>query len=60
MACKRIAAEAIDEYLQTNEWQVAGIKKAIASLDAGEGVPHEEVIKRIKTWGKSGRSHKRA
>jgi RHH-type transcriptional regulator, rel operon repressor / antitoxin RelB len=29
--------------------QVAGIKKAITSLDRGEGVPHEQV----KDWGKS-------
>jgi hypothetical protein len=29
-----------------NEWQVAGIQKAVASLDRGEGVPHE----RVKEW----------
>ena len=36
-----LAAEAINEYLDVNEWQVGGIKRAIASLDRGEGVPHE-------------------
>ena len=33
-----LAAEAINEYLDLNEWQVAGIQKAVASLDRGEGV----------------------
>ena len=32
-----LAAEAIDEFLDSNEWQVAGIQKAVASLDRGEG-----------------------
>ena len=32
-----LAAEAINEYLDLNEWQVAGIRKAVASLDRGEG-----------------------
>jgi RHH-type rel operon transcriptional repressor/antitoxin RelB len=41
-----LAAEAINEYLDLNEWQVAGIKKAIASLDRGAGIPHAEV----KAW----------
>jgi toxin ParE1/3/4 len=44
-----LAAEAIAEYLAINEWQVAGIKRAMASLDRGEriaqarwnnGLPH--------------------
>ena len=32
-----LAAEAINEYLDLNEWQVAGIQKAVASPDRGEG-----------------------
>jgi RHH-type transcriptional regulator, rel operon repressor / antitoxin RelB len=46
-----LAAEALNEYLGANEWQVAGVKRAIASLDRGEGVSHQEV----KDWvGSSG------
>ena len=41
-----LAAEAINDYLDVNEWQIAGIKQAIASLDRGEGVSHEQV----KDW----------
>ena len=46
-----LAAEAIDAYLEINEWQVAGIKHAIASLDRGEGVPHDQVKDWVASWG---------
>ena len=45
-----LAAEAINEYLDLNEWQVAGIQKAMASLDRGEGVSHEQVKKWVSSW----------
>jgi predicted transcriptional regulator len=41
-----LAAEAIGEYVDVNEWQVAGIKQAMRSMDRGEGIPHQE----IKRW----------
>lgn len=46
-----LAAEAITEYLDVNEWQVAGIKEAIASIDRGEGVAHEQVKEWVASWG---------
>jgi RHH-type transcriptional regulator, rel operon repressor / antitoxin RelB len=46
-----LAAEAINEYLETNEWQVTGIKQAIASLDRGEGVSHALVKDWVTSWG---------
>ena len=45
-----LAAEAINEYLDVNEWQVAGIKQAIASLDEGRGVAHEDVKSWVSSW----------
>ena len=48
-----LAAEAINEYLDINEWQVAGIKRAIASLDRGEGVSHQRVKDWVVSWGVS-------
>lgn len=45
-----LAAEAIDAYLDVNEWQVEGIKKAIASLDRGEGIPHRDVKQLVASW----------
>jgi RHH-type transcriptional regulator, rel operon repressor / antitoxin RelB len=46
-----LAAEALNGYLDLNEWQVAGIKQAMASLDRGEGIPHNEVKDWVKSWG---------
>jgi predicted transcriptional regulator len=47
-----LAAEALNDYLNINEWQVAGIKRAVASLDRGEGVPHQEVKNWVDSWGR--------
>ena len=45
-----LAAEALNAYLDANEWQVAGVKRAIASLDRGEGVSHMEVKEWVNSW----------
>jgi predicted transcriptional regulator len=45
-----LAAEAINEYLEINEWQVAGIKRAIASLDRGGGILHDSVKDWVASW----------
>ncbi len=44
-----LTAEAIAEYLDANEWQVAGIRQALSSLDRG-GVEHEDVRHWIESW----------
>jgi predicted transcriptional regulator len=46
-----LAAEALNEYLDVNEWQVAGVKIALVSLDRGGGVPHDEVRAWVNSWG---------
>ncbi len=45
-------ARALDAYLDIQAWQVEGIEKAIADLDVGKGIPHEEVRKMVFGWGK--------
>jgi predicted transcriptional regulator len=47
-----LAAEAIENYVNINEWQVAGIKQAIGSLDHGHFVSHDEVKKWVSSWGR--------
>jgi RHH-type transcriptional regulator, rel operon repressor / antitoxin RelB len=49
-----LAADAIGAYLDVNEWQVAGIEKAIVSLDAGGGVDHGQVKNWVESWNTSG------
>src|ERR1700682_5994985 len=45
-----LAAVAIEEYLDINEWQVAGIVGAMTSLDRGKGIPHERVKEWVASW----------
>jgi predicted transcriptional regulator len=46
-----LAAEAINGYLDLNEWQVTGIQNAMTSLDRGEGIPHQRVKEWVNSWG---------
>jgi RHH-type transcriptional regulator, rel operon repressor / antitoxin RelB len=46
-----LAAEALGQYLDANEWQLAGIKQAMASMDRGEGVDHDDIKSWIESWG---------
>jgi predicted transcriptional regulator len=47
-----LASEAIETYVNLNAWQVAHIKEALAEDDeGGPGVPHEEVIGWLESWG---------
>lgn len=39
-----VIEEALRQYVETQAWQIEGIKVAIASLDRGEGIPHEQVM----------------
>jgi predicted transcriptional regulator len=45
-----LAGEAIAEYLAVNDWQIAAIKQAIASLDHDHGVLHQEVKNWVRSW----------
>jgi RHH-type transcriptional regulator, rel operon repressor / antitoxin RelB len=46
-----LAAEALSEYLDVNEWQVGGVRQAALSLDKGQGVPHAHVKEWVDSWG---------
>src|SRR5664280_856951 len=45
-----LAAEAISAYLDTNEWQISGIARALASLDRGKGIAHARVSEWVASW----------
>jgi RHH-type rel operon transcriptional repressor/antitoxin RelB len=45
-----LAAEAINEYLDVNEWQVAGIKRAIEAADRGDLIPHDQLKAWVESW----------
>ena len=50
-----LAAEAIEEFLAVQEWQIAAVKEGIAAADRGNLVQHQDV----RAWAASlGSKHK--
>lgn len=49
-----LAAEAIREYIETNEWQIQEIESALAEADSGDFASDSEVKKLTDKW--NGRS----
>jgi predicted transcriptional regulator len=46
-----VASQAIEDYVSVYEAQIEGIKKAIASADAGKFSSHEDVKAWVESWG---------
>jgi predicted transcriptional regulator len=45
-----LAAEAIRQFVENNEWQVAEIRAAVAEADAGDFASDEEVAALAAKW----------
>ena len=45
-----VAAQAIQEFVTVNEWQIDEIKKGIAEADAGDFASDKEVQQVLKRW----------
>jgi predicted transcriptional regulator len=50
-----VAAQAIEEYVSVNEWQINEIKKGLAEADAGDFATEEEVQRVLKKWTRRAR-----
>jgi len=46
-----LAAEAIREFIELNEWQVREIQQAIREADAGEFASESDVTQTFAKWG---------
>lgn len=46
-----VVEQALEEYLTTQEWQIAAIKEGVAAADRGELVPDDAVAEWIESWG---------
>ncbi len=44
-----LVTRALEDFLELNEWQIRGIKKAIRQADAGQLVNHEKVVKGLES-----------
>ncbi len=44
--------KALEAYLDLQAWQMQHIATGLAQLEAGEGIPHEEIVADLERWGK--------
>lgn len=44
-----LVTHALEEFLELNEWQIEGIKKAVRQADAGKLTEHNKVVKRLES-----------
>ena len=47
-----LAAEAIAQYVEAEEWQLGETRAGLADLDEGHSVSHKKASKWLKSWGK--------
>lgn len=40
----RVIEDAVRQYVESQAWQVEGIREAMGSLDRGDGLDHEDVM----------------
>ena len=48
--------QALDSYLAVQSWQIDQIEKSMSEMDAGKGIPHEDIKKELSNWGKGGKA----
>ena len=49
-----LAAQAIEEYVAVQEWQVAAIQEGVAAAKNGDVVGHDEALSVLDAWGQQG------
>jgi predicted transcriptional regulator len=49
-----LAAQAIEEFLTLQEWQVKAIQLGLKQADAGKLRPHDEALSRLSRWKRRG------
>ena len=47
-----LAAEAIAAFVDAESWQLDEIQAGLDELDAGRSVPHKDVAKWLRSWGR--------
>ena len=43
--------QALDQYLDLQAWQVEQVAQAVAEMDAGQGIPYDEIKEWLLAWG---------
>ncbi len=45
-----VAAQAIREYVELNDWQIGEVKKAVAEADRGDFASERDVSRTLRKW----------
>ena len=48
-----LASQAIEDFVDLQEWHVKAIKDGIEAVERGDVVSHEQALSVLKSWGKS-------
>jgi predicted transcriptional regulator len=51
-----ILNEAVDQYLSLQEYHLALIDEGIRAADAGDVIPHNDVVKMVASWSRTKRA----
>lgn len=51
-----ILNEAVDQYLSLQEYHLALIDEGIRAADAGDVIPHSDVVKMVASWSRKKRA----
>lgn len=46
-----LAAEAIANYVESQEWQLAAIREGLADAERGALIDHDEIEAWVRSWG---------
>lgn len=49
-----LAAQAIEEFVNLQEWQIQAIREGISAVEKGDVLSHTQAIAILETWGKHG------
>ena len=47
-----LAAQAIEEFVNVQEWHMKAIREGIAAVERGEVASHDQAVALLKSWGK--------
>jgi predicted transcriptional regulator len=46
-----VIEQAVRDFVAVREWQLAAIDEGIREADAGQLIPHEDVVAWVRSWG---------
>lgn len=53
---EEVIASAIDAWMELSDEDLAAVREGLADIEAGRTVPHDEVERWLRSWGKAERA----